>query len=355
MPSALVIGLDLDIRDNPPVSELLAHERAVRTEFLAGLTGWTCDILFVTKRTITPQDNVITLRPELYYGGVEIVRYVTANDNYDLYIMSYTVDDIFRGYLKAIPNTLGKPLFMPMPNQASSWSRTRTNIINVGGGTSANARGFGSAIWFYDATSTGSTTTSYTTATVARKATQAIEAGATSFQDVASVLIANGASYNETSGYGRLPDTLTIPDPIPAYVPIQTETAPSVLPQPARPFPIDSEPEPIIPPPPAPPPAPEPEPSPIPVPPVNPTPTLFLTRSGTTNQLSTDGGGTVQVFQRRNSVDAEWTTVTETDTQPSSQTFMYRVQVSDGVTLSAYSDVVYSGSTEVSPLKIAIL
>lgn len=110
----------------------------------------------------------------------------------------------------------------------------------------------------------------------------------------------------------------------------------------------------VAPTPPEPPPS-EPEPEAEELTPFNPTPTLFLTRSGTTNQLSTDGGGTVQVFQRRNSVDAEWTTVTETDTQPSSQTFMYRVQVSDGVTLSAYSDVVYSGSTEVSPLKIAIL
>jgi hypothetical protein len=347
---ALVIGLDLDIRDNPPVSELLAHENQVRTEFLAGLTGWTCDILFVTKRTIPPQDNVITLRPEVWYGGVEIVRWVTANNNYDLYVMSYTVDDIYRGYLKAIPNTLGKPLFMPMPNQASSWNRTRTNIINVGGGASVNQRGFGSAIWFHDVTSTGSTTTSYTTATVARKATQAIEAGATAFQDVASVLVANGASFSEANGYGRLPNTLTIPDPIPAYVPIHTETAPLTLPQPPTPFPSEPEPqpEPVIPPPPSPPPAPEPEPSPIPVPPVNPTPNVFLSRTGNILTATTDGGGTATEWQIRTNIQSDWTTRPETSqsltlTVPLGTTLQVRARI-DGV-----SDYGQAFSTAIAP------
>ena len=103
-----------------------------------------------------------------------------------------------------------------------------------------------------------------------------------------------------------------------------------------------------------PPPAPEPEAEEELVP-FSPNPILFLTRSGTVNTLSTDGGGSTQTYQRRNNVDAEWATVTTTDTQPANQTFMYRVQVGDGVTLSAWSDTVYSGSTEVSPLKLAIL
>jgi hypothetical protein len=320
MPSALVIGLDLDIRDNPPVSELLAHENQVRTEFLAGLTGWTCDIVLVTNRTLAPIDGVTFLPRSIFYGGVEIVQYVTANQaDYDLFIMSYIVDDIYRGNLKAIPDTIGKPLFMPMPNTSANWNRTRTNIINVGAGSTENIRGFGQAIWFYDLASGGSTLTSYTTATVARKATQIIEAGYTSFDDIASILTQNGTTFSEANGFGRLPSTLTIFEP-------------EVIPTP----------EPI--------PPHEPE-----LTPYNPNPELFLTRSGTTNTLSTDGGGSVQTFQRRNNIDAEWQTVQTTDTQPTDQTFMYRVQVSDSVTSSAYSDTVYSAATSVSPRKFIIL
>jgi len=352
---ALIFGLDLDARDNPPIADLLAHERAVRTEFLAGLTGWDCDILFVTKRTIPPQDNVITIRPEVYYGGVEIVRWVTANHaGYDLFIMSYTVDDIYRGYLKAIPNTIGKPLFMPMPNQSASWNRTRTNIINVGGGTSENVRGFGASIWFYDATSTGSTVTSYTTATVARKATQAIEAGATSFGQVASVLVANGASFGEANGYGRLPDALVIPDPIPAYVPIQTETAPSTLPQPPYPFPVDPEPQPapIIPtPPPTPDPDPEPTPSPIPEPPFNPNPNVFLSRDNSVLLATTDGGGDVTEYRYRTSSADEWDTYTGTELMlPANDwlTFEVQARVSSGGVLTEWSVSAYSTATATS-------
>jgi hypothetical protein len=352
---ALVIGLDLDIRQDAPISQLLSHERAVRSEFLAGLTGWDCDILFITKRQLAEQADVVEfLRPEVYYGGIEIVRWVTANHaGYDLFIMSYTVDDIYRGYLKAIPNTIGKPLFMPMPNQSASWNRTRTNIINVGGGTSANARGFGASIWFYDATSTGSTVTSYTTATVARKATQAIEAGATSFQQVASVLIANGASFSEANGYGRLPSTLVIPDPIPAYVSIQTETAPTTLPQPPYPFPVDPEPqpEPIIPtPPPAPTPDPEPTPSPIPEPPVNPNPNVFLSRA---TQLAgtTDGGGDVTQWRYRTSIIADWTSHTGSTfaiTPDPTKTYEVQARVSSGGVFTDWSQSAYSTSTATS-------
>lgn len=112
----------------------------------------------------------------------------------------------------------------------------------------------------------------------------------------------------------------------------------------------------VAPTPPLPTPIPEPEPEPEPeTPPINPNPTLFLSRSGTANTLSTDGGGSTQTFQRRNNIEAEWQTVTTTDTQPADQTFIYRVKVSDGVTESAWSEPIYSTATAVSSKKLSIL
>lgn len=107
-------------------------------------------------------------------------------------------------------------------------------------------------------------------------------------------------------------------------------------------------------------PDPEPEPTPEPpepepLPPYNPNPNLFLSRSGLTNTLTTDGGGATQTFQRRNNVNAEWVNVNESDTQPANETFMYRVKVSDGVTESAWSETVYSIATQVSTKKLTIL
>jgi hypothetical protein len=145
-----------------------------------------------------------------------------------------------------------------------------------------------------------------------------------------------------------IPDPEPEPDPEPDPEP-EPEPDPEPEPEP------DPEPEPEPDPEPEPPP-PDPEPEPEPeTPPYNPNPNLFLSRSGTTNTLSTDGGGATQTFQRRNNIEAEWQTVTTTDTQPANETFMYRVKVSDGVTESAWSDTVYSIATQVSTQKLIIL
>lgn len=132
---------------------------------------------------------------------------------------------------------------------------------------------------------------------------------------------------------------------LPAYL-VQTVSVSGIEPAPEPP----PEPEPV--PEPVEPPEPEPEPE---LPPIDPSPSVFLSRNGTTNTLTTDGGGTVQTFERRNNVQGEWQAVDTTDTQPADQTFMYRVKVSDGVTESAWSDTVYSVATQTSTQKLTIL
>ena len=324
MPKALVIEIDTNPSPTAAAAQILSHGRAVRSEFLSGLSGWECGILLVSNREgLSDQEANVDaiIAPSQTYGGVEIVDFVNANHgDYALFIMSYVVDQTYRNNLVVIPDTLGKPLFMPVPNTPTVWYVERSSIINVGGGSTTNVRAIGEGLWFYDLTSTGSTTTSFTTATVARKATQIIDDGYTSFTDVASILVQNAdnaSAWNYTDGFGRLPAVLTIPEP-------------GAIPDPELEPGNPSAPEYV---------------------PLKPVPTLFVNRSGTVNTLDNDGGGAQAQYQKRDSADAEWTEASSPDSQPADVTRMYRVRVLDGETLSDWSDTVYAIASKTSRLK----
>jgi hypothetical protein len=104
----------------------------------------------------------------------------------------------------------------------------------------------------------------------------------------------------------------------------------------------------VSPAPPEPPPAePEPE-SPTEVPPVNPTPNVFLSRTGNILTATTDGGGTTTEWQIRTNIQSDWTTRPETSqsltlTVPLGTTLQVRARI-DGV-----SDYGQAFSTALAP------
>ena len=327
MGRALVIEIDTNPSPSATAQQILSHGLAVRSEFLAGLTEWQCDILMVSGRDIfvNGENNVVdTINSTSINSGLEIVNWVGENaEQYDIFIMSYVVDSGYRSILKQIPDIIGKPLFMPMPNadNNTAWYVTRNNIINVGAGASTNTRAVGDAIWFYDVASNGSLLTSYTTATVANRATQVVDAGYSSFSDIASILVQNGSnalSWNYTNGFGRLPATLLIPEP-------------EQIPEPETEERQDVE-----------------------SPPVRPGLSVFLSRSNSVLLATTDGGGDVTEYRYRTSIADEWETYTGTELMlPALDWLTYEVQarVSSGGVFTNWSQSAYSTSTATSPIK----
>ncbi len=225
--TALIFGLDLSI--NGTASQIMSHERAVKTAFLASAPeGTTAEIV------ISGNSSVIDGQADLYariprtslfpYGAmVDLNAWLAERPTrYDVMVFSYTTDRSWDAEMERILRAYNVSTFCPMNNVSSSGTgfseRFGNNIFYIGTGTSENTAQRGYRLTGYT-TASPSSLTSYTTARSAGLYLHCKAQGGT-LEQVRKRFIQNFAGYPDKSvqnGFGSVPTTYTdtTPDLLP--------------------------------------------------------------------------------------------------------------------------------------------
>jgi hypothetical protein len=227
MAKALIFGLDLSF--NGTASQIMSHERAVKTAFLASAPeGTTAEIV------ISGNSSVIDGQADLYaripfsttfdYTTTLYTWLAERPERYDVMVFSYTfsggrANDIG---LERILRNYGITVFSAMNNVATSGTgfseRFGNNIFYIGTGTTENTAQRGYRMTGYT-TASPSFLTSYTTARSAGLYLHCKAQGGT-LEQVRKRFIQNFAGYPDKSvqnGFGSVPTTFTdtTPDLLP--------------------------------------------------------------------------------------------------------------------------------------------
>jgi hypothetical protein len=225
--TALIFGLDLSI--NGTASQIMSHERAVKTAFLASAPeGTTADIV------ISGNSSVIDGQADLYariprtslfpYGSmVDLKNWLAERpERYDVMVFSYTTDRAWDMEMERILRNYGITAFCPMNNVATSGAgfleRFGNNIFYIGTGTSENTAQRGYRMTGYT-TASPSSLTSYTTAKSGALYLHCKAQGGT-LEQVRKRFIQNFAGYPDKTvqnGFGSVPTSFTdtTPDLLP--------------------------------------------------------------------------------------------------------------------------------------------
>jgi hypothetical protein len=225
--TALIFGLDLSF--NGTASQIMSHERAVKTAFLASAPeGATAEIV------ISGNSSVIDGQADLYariprvstnFNGsmVDLKNWLAERpDRYDVMVFSYTTDRAWDMEMEQILRNYGISSFSPMNNVATSGTgfseRFGNNIFYIGTGTSENTAQRGYRMTGYT-TASPSSLTSYTTARSAGLYLHCKAQGGT-LEQVRKRFIQNFAGYPDKTlqnGFGSVPTTYTdtTPDLLP--------------------------------------------------------------------------------------------------------------------------------------------
>ena len=217
--TALIFGLDLSF--NGTASQIMSHERAVKTAFLASApSGTTAEIV------ISGNSSVIDGQADLYariprvstnFNGsmVDLKNWLAERpDRYDVMVFSYTTDRGWDMEMERILRNYGITAFSPMNNVSSSGTasseRFGNNIFYIGTGTSENTAQRGYRLTGYT-TASPSALTSYTTAKAGALYLHCKAQGGT-LEQVRKRFIQNFAGYPDKSvqnGFGSVPTTYT--------------------------------------------------------------------------------------------------------------------------------------------------
>ena len=224
--TALIFGLDLSLKGT--ASQIMAHERAVKTAFLASAPqGTTADIVISSNSTAI--DGQADLFARIPFGtfNYTIPLYdwlADYPDRYDVMIFAYTFsgsrsNDIT---LEQILRDYDITTFSAMNNVATSGTafseRFGNNIFYIGTGTTENTAQRGYRMTGYT-TASPSALTSYTTARSAGLYLHCKAQGGT-LEQVRKRFIQNFAGYPDKTvqnGFGSVPTTYTdtTPDLLP--------------------------------------------------------------------------------------------------------------------------------------------
>jgi hypothetical protein len=216
---ALIFGLDLSF--NGTASQIMKHERAVKTAFLASApSGTTADIVIHgNSSVIDGQADLFARIPRtsLQSNGamVDLKNWLADYfDRYDVMVFSYTTDRYYDAEMERILRTYSITAFSPMNNVATSGSgfgeRFGNNIMYIGTGTTENTAQRGYRMTGFT-TASPSSLTSFTTARSAGLYLVCKEQGGT-LEQVRKRFIQNFAGYPDKSvqnGFGSVPTTYT--------------------------------------------------------------------------------------------------------------------------------------------------
>jgi hypothetical protein len=217
--TALIFGLDLSI--NGTASQIMSHERAVKTAFLASAPqGTTAEIV------ISGNSSVIDGQADLYaripktstaFNGAMIDLYewlAGGPDRYDVMVFGYTTGAGWYAVMDRILRDYSLTSFSPMNNASSAGTgfleRFGNNVFFIGTGTTENTAQRGYRMTGYT-TASPSALTSYTTARSAGLYLHCKAQGGT-LEQVRKRFIQNFAGYPDKSvqnGFGSVPTTYT--------------------------------------------------------------------------------------------------------------------------------------------------
>ena len=225
--TALIFGLDLSI--NGTASEVMVHERSVKTAFLASAPeGTTAEIV------ISSNNTVIDGQADLYariprtslfpYGAmVDLNAWLAERPTrYDVMVFSYTTDRAWDGEMERILRNYGITAFSPMNNVATSGTgfseRFGNNIFYIGTGTTENTAQRGYRMTGFT-TASPSSLTSFTTAKAGALYLHCKAQGGT-LEQVRKRFLQNFAGYPDKTvqnGFGSVPASFTdtTPDLLP--------------------------------------------------------------------------------------------------------------------------------------------
>jgi hypothetical protein len=224
--TALIFGLDLSF--NGTAKQIMKHERAVKTAFLASAPeGTTAEIV------ISGNSSVIDGQADLYariprtslfsYGAmVDLNAWLAERpDRYDVMVFSYVSDRYFDSEIERILRNHGITAFAPMSNSVSpeiTNGRFGNNVFYIGTGTTENTAQSGYRMTGYT-TASPSALTSYTTAKAGALYLHCKAQGGT-LEQVRKRFIQNFAGYPDKTvqnGFGSVPTTYadTTPDLLP--------------------------------------------------------------------------------------------------------------------------------------------
>jgi hypothetical protein len=223
----LIFGLDLSI--NGTASQIMSHERAVKTAFLASAPqGTTAEIVISgNSSVIDGQADLYARIPRtsLFSNGAmyDLFDWLASRpDRYDVMVFSYTTDRGWDKQMDRILRAYNVSTFCPMNNVSSSGTldseRFGNNIFYIGTGTTENTAQRGYRLTGYT-TASPSSLTSYTTARSAGLYLHCKAQGGT-LEQVRKRFIQNFAGYPDKTvqnGFGSVPTTYTdtTPDLLP--------------------------------------------------------------------------------------------------------------------------------------------
>jgi hypothetical protein len=221
--TALIFGLDLSF--NGTAKQIMAHERAVRTAFLASAPeGTTAEIVIHgNSSVIDGQADLYARIPRTSTPMTDLFNWLAGRpDRYDVMVFSYTTDRYYDTEMERILRTYSITAFSPMNNVATSGTgfseRFGNNIFYIGTGTSENTAQRGYRLTGYT-TASPSALTSYTTAKAGALYLHCKAQGGT-LEQVRKRFIQNFARYPDKTvqnGFGSVPTTYadTTPDLLP--------------------------------------------------------------------------------------------------------------------------------------------
>jgi hypothetical protein len=221
--TALIFGLDLSF--NGTASQIMSHERAVKTAFLASAPeGTTAEIVISgNSSVIDGQADLYARIPRTSTPMTDLFDWLASRpDRYDVMVFSYTTDRYYDAEMEQILRTYSLTAFSPMNNVATSGTdsseRFGNNIFYIGTGTSENTAQRGYRLTGYT-TASPSALTSFTTARSAGLYLHCKAQGGT-LEQVRKRFIQNFAGYPDKSvqnGFGSVPTTYTdtTPDLLP--------------------------------------------------------------------------------------------------------------------------------------------
>jgi hypothetical protein len=225
--TALIFGLDLSI--NGTASQIMKHERAVKTAFLASAPeGTTAEIVISSNSTVIDgQADLYTRIPRtstaLNGALIDLYEWLASRpDRYDVMVFSYTTDRSWDKQTERILRAYNVSTFAPMNNVSSagtaSSERFGNNVFYIGTGTTENTAQRGYRMTGYT-TASPSALTSYTTARSAGLYLHCKAQGGT-LEQVRKRFIQNFAGYPDKTvqnGFGSVPTTFTdtTPDLLP--------------------------------------------------------------------------------------------------------------------------------------------
>ena len=225
--TALIFGLDLSF--NGTASQIMKHERAVKTAFLASAPqGTTAEIVISSNSTeIVGQADLYARIPRtstaLNGAMIDLYDWLASRpDRYDVMVFAYTTDRAWDKQMERILRAYSLSSFAPMNNVSSagtaSSERFGNNVFYIGTGTTENTAQRGYRMTGY-ATASPSALTSYTTARSAGLYLNCKAQGGT-LEQVRKRFIQNFAGYPDKTvknGLGSVPTTFTdtTPDLLP--------------------------------------------------------------------------------------------------------------------------------------------